>query len=71
VAAVQRLDEVTTRLRRRVRALAALLDSLSADPEPRIALIDQLGAELRRLRERLAVDEAELRAFRQEQDTQR
>jgi 8-oxo-dGTP pyrophosphatase MutT (NUDIX family) len=70
VAAVQQLDEVTTRLRVRVGALAALVDSLSADPEPRTALIDQLGAELRRLRERLAVGESEMREFRQELDTQ-
>jgi hypothetical protein len=70
VAAVERLEEVTGQQRGRIRALAALVDSLAADPEPRTALIDQLDAELRRQRERLVADEAELRAFRDELSTQ-
>jgi beta-lactam-binding protein with PASTA domain len=69
VEAVARLAEATAEQRERVGALAALVDSLSADPQPRTALVDQLGAELRRQRLRLVVDEAELRRFREDLDT--
>jgi hypothetical protein len=67
-AAVRRLRESTAEQRDRVRALGGLVGSLEAGPEPDVALVDQLGAELRRQRERLAADELGLAAFEADLD---
>lgn len=69
VAAVLRLREATVDQQGRVRSFAALVLSLSAAPDVDTALVDQLGAELRRLRERLSADRTALREFEAQLDT--